>query len=220
VTFPTIAVERPKPVLRGVFHQWACIVAIPLGIALGLSADSAAERASAIAFSAAVTAMFGTSALYHRPTWTPRARRVLRRLDHAMIYLLIAGTYTPFALLTLDGAWRTSILAVVWSGALAAIVLKVFWCDAPTWVAASIGLALGWAGVPVLPQIVSRIGPVGSTLLLLGGLAYSAGAVIYARKRPDPAPRFFGYHEIFHLLVIVAVACQYAAVAFFLLPRV
>ncbi len=220
MTHPAIAVERPKPLLRGVFHEWACVVAIPLGVALVLSADTAAERASAIAFSAAVAAMFGTSALYHRPTWTPKARRVLRRLDHAMIYLLIAGTYTPFALLTLDGAWRTSILAVVWSGTLAAIVLKVFWCDAPTWVAAGIGLALGWACVPVLPQIVRRLGPIGSTLLLLGGLAYSVGAVVYARKRPDPAPRIFGYHEIFHVLVIVAVACQYAAIAFFLLPRV
>jgi hemolysin III len=209
-----------KPVLRGVMHQWACLAAIPLCVFLTLSADDAAERASALAFGITVATMFGTSALYHRPTWRPAARRMMRRLDHAMIYLLIAGTYTPFGLLVLHGSWRVTILAIVWSGALAAIVLKVFWCDAPTWVAASIGLALGWAGVPVLPQIVSRLGAGGSVLLLLGGLAYTVGAVIYARKSPDPVPRIFGYHEIFHALVVVAVACQYAAVAFFLLPRV
>ena len=215
-----IAAVRVKPVLRGVLHQWACLVAIPLCVALTLSADDAVERASAIAFGSTVTTMFGMSALYHRPTWQPAVRRVLRRFDHATIYLLIAGTYTPFGLLVLHGPWRITILAVVWTGGLAAIVLKIFWCDAPTWVAATIGLALGWAGVPVMPQIVSRIGVGGTVLLLLGGLAYSVGAVVYARKRPDPLPRVFGYHEIFHALVIVAVACQYAAVAFFLLPRV
>jgi hemolysin III len=200
-------------------HQWACLAAVPLCVLLTLSADDAAERASALAFGATVATMFGTSALYHRPTWKPTMRRVMRRIDHAMIYLLIAGTYTAFGLLVLHGSWRITILAIVWSGALAAIVLKVFWCDAPTWVAASIGLGLGWAGVPVLPQVVSRIGAGGSVLLLLGGLAYTVGAVVYARKRPDPAPLVFGYHEVFHALVIVAVACQYAAVAFFLLPR-
>jgi hemolysin III len=201
-------------------HQWAFLVAIPLAIALTLSADDTVERVSALAFGITVATMFGTSALYHRPTWQPGARRLMRRLDHAMIYLLIAGTYTPFGLLVLHGSWRIAILAIVWTGAVAAILLKVVWCDAPTWVAASIGLALGWAGVPVLPQIAERVGVGGSVLLLLGGLAYSVGAVVYARKRPDPVPRVFGYHEIFHTLVVVAVACQYAAIAFFLLPRV
>jgi hemolysin III len=201
-------------------HQWAFLVAIPLAVALTLSADDALERVSTLAFGITVATMFGMSALYHRPTWQPRARRLMRRLDHAMIYLLIAGTYTPFGLLVLHGPWRITILAIVWTGAVAAILLKIVWCDAPTWVAATIGLMLGWAGVPVLPQIAERIGVGGSVLLLLGGLAYSVGAVVYARKRPDPVPRIFGYHEIFHALVVVAVACQYAAIAFFLLPRV
>jgi hemolysin III len=201
-------------------HQWAFLVAIPLAVALTLSADDALERVSTLAFGITVATMFGMSALYHRPTWQPRARRLMRRLDHAMIYLLIAGTYTPFGLLVLHGPWRITILAIVWTGAVAAILLKIVWCDAPTWVAATIGLMLGWAGVPVLPQIAERIGVGGSVLLLLGGLAYSVGAVVYACKRPDPVPRIFGYHEIFHALVVVAVACQYAAIAFFLLPRV
>jgi len=212
-------VARVKPRLRGVLHQWAFVAALPLAVALVLYADNSLERASAIAFGSAVAAMFGMSALYHRVTWSPAMRRRVRRLDHAAIYVLIAGTYTPFALLVLHGPWRITVLAIVWAGALAAIVLKVFWCDAPTWVAASIGLVLGWGGVPAMPQILGRIGFGGGTLLLAGGVAYSVGAVIYARKRPDPAPQVFGYHEIFHALVIVAVVCQYCAIAFFLLPR-
>ena len=204
-----------RPALRGVLHQWAFVAALPIGVVLALTADGAVGRASAIAFGSTVAAMFGTSALYHRITWSPSRRRTLRRLDHAMIYLLIAGTYTPFGLLVLHGPWRITILAIVWSGALAAIVLKIFWCDAPTWVAASIGLALGWAGVPVMPQIVDRIGVGASSLLVVGGVMYTVGAVVYARKRPDPVPLVFGYHELFHALTLVGLALQYAAIALF-----
>jgi hemolysin III len=140
----------------------------------------------------------------------------MRRLDHAAIYLLIAGTYTPFALLALQGAWRWTILPIAWGGALAAIVLKLAWTEAPKWLSAAIAVTLGWVGVVGLPQLWSHAGPSGVVLLGVGGVLYTAGAVIYARQRPDPVPAVFGYHELFHALVIAAAACQYAAVALFL----
>jgi hemolysin III len=133
-----------------------------------------------------------------------------------MIYLLIAGTYTPFGLLVLSGAWQVTVLAIVWCGAAAAILLKLVWIDSPKWVAAVLGIGLGWVGVVAIPQIAS-IGVGGVILLLSGGAQYTAGAIVYMRKRPNPAPAVFGYHELFHALVIGAAACQYAAVAFFIL---
>jgi hemolysin III len=203
----------PRPRFRGVFHQYAFFVSLAVGVLLVAVASGAVERASAAIFAGAVAAMFGISALYHRVTWQPHVRRWMRRLDHAAIYLLIAGTYTPMCLLALDGAWRWTILAIVWSGALAAIVLKLFWTESPYWVAASLGIALGWAGVAAVPELFDEIGWVGLVLLGVGGLLYTAGAVVYAARRPDPAPMVFGYHEIFHVLVIGAAACQYVAVA-------
>jgi hemolysin III len=215
----TLGAAARRPRLRGVSHLWAFVAAIPVGALLGLHAHSTLARASAIAFAAAVAAMFGTSALYHRVIWQPHVRAWMRRLDHAMIYTLIAGTYTPFGLLVLHGAWRDTILSIVWAGAFAAVVLKLLWVDAPKWVGAGIGIGLGWVSVIVFPQIVARIGAAGATLLLLGGLAYTAGAIVYARRRPDPVPTVFGYHEVFHALVIVAVALQYATIAFYVLPN-
>lgn len=141
----------------------------------------------------------------------------MRRLDHAAIYLMIAGTYTPFGLLALTGAWRWTVLPVVWGGALAAIVLKLAWVDAPKWVAAAIAVALGWIGVVALPQLWDTAGIAGLLLLATGGVLYTGGAVVYARGRPDPYPAVFGYHELFHALVIAAAACQYVAVAGFVL---
>jgi hemolysin III len=141
----------------------------------------------------------------------------MRRLDHAAIYLLIAGTYTPFGLLALAGAWRWTVLPIVWGGALVAIVLKLAWIDGPKWLSAAIGIALGWAGIGALPQLWEHAGPAGVALLLLGGSLYTLGAVVYAARRPDPVPAVFGYHELFHTLVIAAAACQYAAVASFVL---
>ena len=132
--------------------------------------------------------------------------------------MLIAGSYTPFGLLVLDGDWRFLLLGIVWTGALAAIVFKFGWVDAPTWISAVIGVALGWVGVIVFPQLLDEIGLGGSALVLAGGLLYTVGAVVYALRRPDPYPSVFGFHEVFHVLVIAAVACQYAAVAFFVLP--
>jgi hemolysin III len=163
--------------------------------------------------------MFGASALYHTVTWTEAKRRWLRRLDHAGIYALIAGTYTPVGLLVLNGNWRLAVLGIVWIGAASAIALKFLWVDGPKWLSAAIGVALGWIAVVVFPQILDRVGIAGSLLVLAGGLAYTAGAVVYALRRPDPLPTVFGYHEVFHALVIVAVACQYSAIAFYVLPK-
>jgi hemolysin III len=211
-----VAAKR-RPKLRGVLHQYAFFVSLLLGAGLVLGAEPGRERLAAVVFAASVSVMLGISALYHRVIWPPGPRRWIRRLDHAAIFLLIAGTYTPFCLLALDGAWRVVVLSVVWSGALAAIALKVTWIDAPRWVAAVIAVALGWAGIFAMPQILERAGPAALILLAIGGVLYSAGAVIYARRRPDPAPNVFGYHEIFHALVVAAAGCQYTAVALFVL---
>ena len=204
-----------RPRLRGVSHQYAFFVSLILGGVLVAIADGAGRRAAAGVFAVALATMFGVSALYHRVSWEPRARRLMRRLDHAAIYLLIAGTYTPFALLALDGAWRWTILPLVWGGALVAIALKLAWTEAPKWLSAAIGIGLGWVGVVALPQLWSHAGPAGVALLALGGVLYTAGAVVYARERPDPVPAVFGYHEVFHAFVVAAAACQYAAVALF-----
>ena len=212
------AMDAPvRPRLRGVFHQYAFFVSVVLGVPLVAGASGTRERVGAAVFAAALATMFGVSALYHRITWRPGPRRWMRRLDHAAIYLLIAGTYTPFGLIALSGAWRWTVLPVVWGGALAAIVLKVAWVDAPKWLAAGIGIALGWIGILLLPQLWDHAGFSGVLLLAAGGVLYTAGAIVYARGRPDPVPAVFGYHELFHALVIAAAACQYAAVAIFVL---
>jgi hemolysin III len=185
------------------------------GTLLVAYADGTRASASAAIFAGSVAAMLGASALYHRVTWSPRARPWMRRLDHAGIYLLIAGTYTPVALLSVRGTMRDVVLIVVWTGAVAAILLKFAWVDAPKWLSAVFGVALGWAGVAAMPQVWQHAGAAAVVLLGIGGLAYTAGAVVYARRRPDPVPAVFGYHELFHALTIVAVACQYVAIAFF-----
>jgi hemolysin III len=206
-----------KPRLRGLLHAAAFVVSVPLGVALILDAETARGRTAAIVFAASVVTMFGASAIYHSPNWPDRPRRWLRRIDHAGVYGLIAGTYTAFGLLALQGNWRPVVLGIVWIGALAAIVFKFAWIDAPKWISAVTGVALGWVGVIVYPQLLEEIGLGGSLLVLAGGLLYTAGALVYAFRRPDPYPAVFGFHEVFHALVIAAVACQYAAVAFFVL---
>jgi hemolysin III len=196
-----------------VIHQYAFFAAVGLGVVLVAGADAGRARTGAAIFAGCVAAMLGISALYHRIVWPPGPRRWMRRLDHAAIFLLIAGTYTPFALVALDRAWRVAVLAVVWTGATVAIVLKVAWVDGPRWVAAVVAVALGWIGVVVVPQLHDHAGSAGLALLAVGGLLYTAGAVVYARKRPDPLPSVFGYHEVFHTLVVAAAACQYGSVA-------
>ena len=205
----------PKPLLRGVLHQAAFFISLVTGALLVAGVGDERRRAVAAVFAVSVAACFGASALYHRVTWTPRLRPWLRRVDHAGVYLLIAGTYTPVCLLVLHGAWRLAILLTVCIGAGAAIVLKFAWVDAPKWLAVALGIALGWVAVVALPQLAARLDPAAFALLCVGGLAYTAGAIVYARRRPDPLPAVFGYHEVFHALTIVAVACQYVAIAFF-----
>jgi hemolysin III len=142
----------------------------------------------------------------------------MRRLDHAAIFLLIAGTYTPYGLLVLDGAWRVSVLSVVWTGAALAIAQRLIWFDGPNWLSAVLGIGLGWVGVVAFSQVLEAIGLFGALLLVTGGVLYTLGALVYVRRRPDPMPAIFGYHELFHALTILAAASQYAAIAFFVLP--
>ena len=202
-----------KPRLRGVLHELALYSTIPLGIMLGLTATGRHAQVAAAVFAGTVVAMFGASALYHRFTWSPGARLWLRRLDHAGIFGLIAGTYTPFGLLVLHGAWQAAVLAVVWTGAAVAIAAKLVWVRAPKWLSAAAGLALGWVGIVALPQILDHAGAAVAGLVIVGGLCYTVGGIVYARRRPNPLPRVFGYHEVFHALVVAAVALQYGAVA-------
>jgi hemolysin III len=210
------AAVTDRPLLRGVLHQAAFSISLVVGTLLIVEADGARRHVAAAAFAGSVALCFGASALYHRVIWTPSVRMWMRRIDHAGVYLLIAGTYTAVCLLGLSGAWRWSVLAIVWTGAGAAIVLKFAWVSAPKWLAALIGISLGWVGVAAIPQLVAHLDPAAVGLLLAGGLLYTVGGVVYARGRPDPKPAVFGYHEVFHALTIVAVACQYVAIAFFL----
>jgi len=210
-----VAAEDARPLLRGVLHQAGFTVSLVVGTLLIVGADGARAHVAAAFFAGSVAICFGASALYHRITWTPPVRLWMRRVDHAGVYLLIAGTYTAVCLFALSGAWRWTVLSIVWAGACAAIVLKFAWVAAPKWLAAVIGLALGWVGVIALPQLATTLDPAAVALLGAGGLLYTAGAIVYVRRKPDPAPRVFGYHEVFHALTIVAVACQYVAIAFF-----
>jgi hemolysin III len=212
------AVARVKPRLRGVFHEVGFYAAVGAGVVLVLTAEDGRARASAVVFSGCVAACFGASALYHRPTWRPSVRSWLARLDHGGVYLLIAGTYAPFGLLVMSTEWAVPVLSVVWGGALVAILVKLLWVDAPKWLSATIGLGLGWVAAAAFPQLL-KVQPLGVLLVIAGGLLYTVGAVVYARRRPDPVPHVFGYHELFHVLTLAAVACHYAAIAFFVLPR-
>ncbi len=198
-------------------HQSAFFLAVVVGVLLVVYADGTRETVAATVFATTVVAMLGASALYHRVTWSPQVRPWMRRIDHAGIYLLIAGTYTPVGLLVVHGMTRDIVLAIVWSGAAAAIILKFAWVGAPKWLSAVTGIAVGWAGAAAMPQVVEHAGWAAFFLLAAGGLAYTVGAFVYAFRRPNPVPAVFGYHEVFHALTLVAVACQYVAIAFFVL---
>ena len=217
---PTTAIPDPllKPRLRGVLHKWAFAASLAAGAALVLEAGSARARVAVTIYALSVMALFGTSALYHRVDWRSlAAQRWMRRLDHTMIFVLIAGSYTPFALLVLHGTMGAVILIAVWSAALAGAVFKLMWIDAPGWLIATAYVAIGWIAIVATPELVGRLGVVAVGALTLGGVLYTVGAIVYALKRPDPLPAVFGYHELFHLLVLVAAALQYAVVAFWIL---
>jgi hemolysin III len=221
---PALAAGPVRPKLRGVAHQYAFFVSLGCGIALILAASDGRARLAASIYAVAVSALLGTSALYHRVTWRPKARRWMRRLDHSMIFVLIAGTYTPVALLALKGSLASTILIVLWTGALGGVVFKLVWIDAGRsrigkWLFAGVYVALGLVSAAVFGELPSAIGWLGVAGLLSGGLLYVVGAIVYASGRPNPWPEVFGYHEVFHALVIAAAALQYAVIAFAVLPH-
>jgi hemolysin III len=208
-----------KPRLRGVLHAYAFFVSVGCGVALILAASDGRARMAAAIYAVAVSALLGTSALYHTITWRPRARRWMRRLDHSMIFVLIAGTYTPVALLALKGSLASTILIVLWAGAVGGVAFKLIWIDAPKWLLAAVYVALGLVTAAVMGQLPAAIGWLGVAGLAGGGLLYVVGALVYASGRPNPWPKVFGYHEVFHVLVLAAAGLHYAVIAFAVLPR-
>lgn len=210
----TIDHIQGRPRLRGALHAGGFVVACVVGVFFVGATDGKRLVAAAV-FAGSAAAMLGASALYHRVTWSPRARPRMRRVDHAGIYILIAGTYTPVGLLSLHGSVQRTVLGVVWAGAAAAIVTKICWVGAPKWLSAVFGITLGWIGIAAMPQLAHSAGPAAVALIGAGGIAYTLGAIVYARRRPDPVPAVFGYHEVFHALTLVALGCQYVAIALF-----
>jgi hemolysin III len=203
-----------KPRLRGVFHLWAFFAAVVAGVMLVALAEGLRERFASWVYALALAAMFGASAVYHRVDWRSPARRAwARRLDHSTIFIFIAGTYTPFALLAFEGFSATVVLATVWAGAALGLAINLCWIDAPQWVAALSYLAVGWVGVIAVPQLFSKLGVAAAVLVVVGGFLYTLGAVVYSIRRPDPFPATFGYHEVFHVLVVAAAVAQFVAVS-------
>jgi hemolysin III len=202
-----------KPRLRGVFHEWAFFASLGASALLLVLASNAREAVASSVYVAALAAVFGVSALYHRITWSPPVRVWMRRLDHSTIFLFIAGTYTPFALLAVKGTLGWAVLAVAWAGAVAGMVVALAWPGAPKWLAAIVYVALGWAGVAVAPELFSGAGVAAATLVAVGGVLYTVGAVAYVAKRPNRWPTTFGYHELFHVLVVAAAVVQFVAIA-------
>lgn len=217
----TVTEPRVKPRLRGVQHEVAFYLSPLLSLLLWLRAHGAGARLAVAVYAVAMSGLFGVSALFHRRHWNPVTRLRLRRLDHSMIFLAIAGSYTAIAGLTLSGWTGVVILSVVWVGALAGIAVAVRFVrrrPAPKWAAALPFIGLGWVAMAVLPELLHQLGAVGFALTVVGGVFYTAGAVIYGRQSPDPLPTVFGYHEVFHSLVLAGAAAHYVVIAFFVLP--
>jgi hemolysin III len=206
--------ETLVPRLRGVFHQYAFFAAVAAGATLVALADGVVERFAVWVYAAALAAMFGASALYHRVRWrTAAARLRARRLDHAMIFVFIAGTYTPFALVAFDGTTAVVLLAAVWAGAAFGLALELAWIEGPRWLSAVAYLVVGWVGVVAAPQLFPALGVAAAVLVIVGGALYSLGALSYATTWPNPLPATFGFHEVFHVLVIAAAVTQFVAVS-------
>ena len=203
--------------MRGWLHTYAFFVAIVCGIVLSSIAASRpgwAPLVGTLIYSLTVCGLFGTSALYHRRVWSERGYQIMRRMDHSMIFVFIAGTYTPFCVLLLDTRHATIMLSLAWGGALAGVAVKLIWPHAPRWVGAPLYLALGWVAVTMLPQILHSGGVTALVLLVVGGAVYSVGAVFYALRRPNPWPTVFGHHEFFHACTLVAAICHHIAIYF------
>jgi hemolysin III len=207
------AVRPLKPRLRGWLHAGWTPLALIGGLVLVLGAPTTLGRIGGAVFLAGSLLLFGTSALYHRFHWAPRAEAVLRRLDHSNIFVFIAATYTPLALLLLTGGSRVLLLTLVWTAAICGLTFRVLWLSAPRWLYTALYLVMGWAAVGWLPQFWTTGGPLLVGLIIAGGLCYTVGAVVYGRKRPDPSPRWFGFHEIFHACTILGSGCHFAAIA-------
>jgi len=201
-----------KPLLRGKLHLWAAALALLAGAWLLLRASTPTATIASLIYSLALVAMFAISALYHIPHWTKETRLRLRQLDHAAIFFLIAGTATPLFALCLTGESRSHALTLIWSGALVGILQTLFWIHAPKSLVAALYVGLGWLTTPYLKQMAPAVGSTGALLLVSGGIIYSLGALTYSVRRPNPVPHIFGYHEVFHALVIVAVICHYLAI--------
>jgi hemolysin III len=212
---PASAAVEPeiKPRWRGVSHEIAAIVFPVLGTVLIVIAHTPAARWSTLVYTIGVTAMYATSAFYHRGHWRPAARQRLRRLDHSMIMVGIASTYTPIAVVGLDTRSARILLGIVWPLAIAGICVRMFWLAAPRWLVAGIYVVIGWTAVAFVPVLWHQLGVTTFVLVLCGGIVYSAGAIVYATRRPDPVPEVFGFHEVFHALVLLAGLIFYAAVA-------
>ena len=206
--------ELVVPRLRGVLHQYAFVAAVIAGTLLVVLADGYLERFAVWVYAMALAAMFGASALYHRYPWrSPSARLRARRLDHAMIFVFIAGTYTAFALVAFTGTARVVGLVTVWIGAVLGMVLNLVWIDAPRWLSAVAYLGVGWVGLILIPQLFPALGVAAAVLVIVGGALYSVGALAYAAAWPNPLPAAFGFHEVFHVLVIAAAATQFVALS-------
>lgn len=208
------AAEVVKPRLRGVLHEAGFSISLATGTAMIILATGARQTVAAAIYSASVTLLFGTSAAYHRGNWSPRKRALMERLDHSMIFILIAGTYTPFALVVLDGVARWLIFGIAWGGAITGVVARQVLDMRGRWLFPVLYLVLGWVAVGVLPGLYREGGVVVLALTAVGGAFYTVGAVVYARQKPDPAPAWFGFHEIFHALTLLAFACHYTAISF------
>lgn len=208
----------PKPLLRGRLHQAAFFASLPAGVALVALAGGAEARAAAAIFAVTLTGLFGVSAAYHRCRWSDQARQLMKYLDHSMIFVFIAGSYTPITLLALRPAWGITILVLAWSGAAAGVLVTVLGLERWHGVGFTMYLVLGWLAVFAAPQLVSSLTFTEMALLVTGGLLYTVGAVVLARKRPDPHPAVFGYHEIWHTFVVGASACHFVLVLLLVHP--
>lgn len=205
-------VSPPKPRLRGWFHEVAFFVSLPAGVTLAVLAAGAKAKTAAIVYAVSLSAVFGASAAYHRVNWSPKGLRRMKRLDHSMIFVLIAGSYTPICLLALHGPWRIVLLSIVWSGAVVGITVKLIRIDGFHVLSGFLYIALGWLAILALPALWHGLSPAALVLMIAGGVLYTLGAIVLARRRPDPKPALFGYHEVWHAFMVAAVACHYAMI--------
>ena len=211
-------VAKVKPKLRGYVHQYAFFVALALGAALVVFANGSKAKVAALVYAVSLAGLLGTSALYHRVTWSEVARKRMRRLDHSMIFVLIAGTVTPIALFAVSGTFSVVLLSVTWGIAFAGIAMKMVWVTAPKWLSSLIYVIVGSLGSVAIGSVAGSVGLVAVGGLALGGALYAAGATIYALERPNPSPAVFGYHEVFHVLVVAAAAVHFSVIAGWVVP--